>query len=728
MPSTPGHPGVPRRYLPRLVGVESCALRLLACAASAVLVICLIVLVGDPSEKAETLSWVLSFAVALPAGLAIGDRQERILAAAAPAATARGLAAGLALLAAGLFLRYEGNGDGFHHLLLALAAAAALAAPFLAAREWRDPDDCGARGAWAIAVVSLGVLALLFVPASALRLSALLPALALAVAALALLRAPWSPSQEWRPFVDLGLCLAIVLVVVQLPDLQAHAQNLIHHQGFFLGPANDVLHGRVMLADVWSQYGVGSIDALALAFTMVPIGYGGLALILIALVTAQYLCVFATLRLAGIGQVLVALTIAVAVLGNLFAPIETYVVFPSDTALRFGLPYAMVFLAVLGARLPRWEVAARNGVLTVLAIGAVWSFEVFVYCAGTYGALVLVQALAGGPGVMRRILREAELGLMVSIAALLLFSLWTLLLAGELDWGPYSEYLRLYSTEEFGQLPVVVFSAGPLMGAAIFLSAATLVWLAWERPDALSPPLRTALAGFTGFAIATFTYFLGRSHPNGLLVLLVPLVSLGGLWTQVLLGGRAVHWRTAGAASLLVVGGMIAVASWASLEDQWDETALGIVVDGGSPRARVQQLADNPVLDPRSPAVAAMLDERVPDGEPVVVLTEPELTTEVLLRAGRRNLLPISNPSEDSLIESSADRVEATAKRVPPGTVLLTSPPPSPPGQVSPTGQYRDFNSLQLLALEVLQRRFTLEPVASSEGLELVRLLPRNGA
>jgi len=708
--------------------MESCALRLLACAAAGILVICLIVLVGGPFETAETLSWLLAFAVALPAGLAIGDRQERALAGASPAAGARGLAAGLALLTAGLVLRHEGNGDGLHHLLLALAAGAALSVPPLAARRWRDPNDRDVRGASAVAVVSLVVLALLFVPGPALRLSVLLPALVLAVAALALLRVPWSPSPEARPFVDLAICVAIALVVVQLPDLRPYEQNLIHHQGFFLGPANDVLHGRVMLADVWSQYGVGSIDALALAFKIVPIGYGGFALVLVVLMTAQYLCVFATLRLAGVGQALTALTIGVAVLGNLFAPIETYAVFPSDTALRFGLPCAMVLLAVLGARFPQRRAAARSASLAVLALATIWSFEVLVYCAGVYGAFVLVEALAAGSDVVRRVLREAELALMACVAALSLFTLWTLLLAGEVNWGPYLEYLRLYSAEGFGQLPVVVFSAGPLMGAAIFFSAATLVWLARERPGALSPPSRAALAGFTGLAIATFTYYLGRSHPNNLLVLLAPLTCLGGLWTHALLDGRTVRWRTVAAAVLLVAGAMVAVSSWPSLEDEWDDTALGIALDDGSPRARFLRLADNPVLDTRAPAVAAMIDESVPGDEPLAVLTEPELTTEVLLRAGRRNLLPISNPTEDSLIASSTGRVEAAAEEVPADTLVLTSPPPSPPGQVSPTGQYRDFDRLQLVALEILRRRFDFETVANAEGLELVRLAPKGGA
>lgn len=705
----------------RPVGVGACALRLLACAASAVLLVCLLVLPGGPSESTETCAWVLAFALALPGGLILADRQARDLAAAAPAAAVRGLAGGAALLAYGLFLRHSGDGDRLHHLLLAIAAAGALAAPFLAARAWRDPNDRAVAGAWGLTAASLAVLALLFVPSPALRLGNLIPALVLAGAALALLRTSWAkPKAAWG-WLDAAACALTVLAIAQFPDLHLYTANAVHHQGFFLGPANDVLHGRAMLASAWSQYGVGAIDALALVFGLVPIGYGMLSLVVVALTVLLYLCVYATLRLGGLGQALALMTVAVAALGNVFASIDVYVLFPSATALRFGLPYLMVLFATIGARRPAWQM--RNLMLGVLAVSAVWSFEAFVYCATTYGALVLVEAICARDGAVRRVLREAVLGLGVSVAAVLLYSLLTLAAHGGLHWGPYVEYLRLYSTEGFGQLPVVVFSAGPLMGAAIFLSAATLLWLARDRPQALSPPMRAALAGFTGLAIGTFTYYLGRSHPNNLLNLLIPTVALGGLWLQLLLSGPRVRWRTAGAATLLLAGAMVFVGGWPSLEAKWPDTALGALVRGESLSGHFDRLADNPVLDPRAPAAAALLD-RVPPG-PAAVLTEPELTTEVLMRAGRRNLLPISDPAEDSLIASSADRVRAAAEGIPPGTLLLTSPVPEPPGQISPTGSYRDFNALQALALSILRRRFDFQLVErTGDGIELVRLQP----
>jgi hypothetical protein len=160
----------PRRFKPIVATVgelpaafEACALRLLACVALALLSIALLVLRTGPSESNESLSWVLAFALALPLGLILSAYQARILAVAAPAATARALAAGTVLLALALFLRRVGGADRLHHAILAAAAIAALAAPFAAAWRWRDPEDRAGRAGRAIALASLAALALLFV-------------------------------------------------------------------------------------------------------------------------------------------------------------------------------------------------------------------------------------------------------------------------------------------------------------------------------------------------------------------------------------------------------------------------------------------------------------------------------------------------------------------------------------------------------------------------------------
>ena len=376
--------------------------------------------------------------------------------------------------------------------------------------------------------------------------------------------------------------MLIVLVVVQLPDLTPYVANLLIHQPFFLGPANDVIHGRAMMpGTAWSQYGVGLIDVLSAGLQRDP---DRLRNPDAAHRRPHRRPVRLRLRhpaAVGLGFVLTLAALAVAAIGNLFATLEAYVVFPSTSPLRFGIPYLIVLCAVIGAHFPQWRRASRIGVLALLAIAATWSFESFAYSAGAYGLLVLAEAIAAGEGAGGRVVRGGLLGIGVSAAAVTVLSLATLILSGHLDWGPYFEYVSLYSTHEFFNLPIDFFSAGPLMGATLFASAAMVLWLVRALPDALSPAMRAALAGFTGFAIVSFTYYLGRSHPNNLLALLVPVIAIAALWMQLLLASPTVWWRTGAGAVIAVAMAMIAVAGWPSVESKAGNTALGLAFPGG---------------------------------------------------------------------------------------------------------------------------------------------------
>ncbi|HEU4600032.1 MAG TPA: hypothetical protein VFS26_09800, partial [Solirubrobacterales bacterium] len=311
------------------------ALRLLSCGALAVLLISLLLFVTGASEAGETRAWVVAFALALPGGLLLSAYQERLLSTAAPAAAARALAAGALLLAAGFLVRRTGSGDQLHHAVLAVAAFAALAAPILAARVWRDPADAENEISRAVSLAATAFLTLLFVPRRALEPDTLVPALALAaIGMLALrMRSRVRLPRPARTGLDLIICLLITLVVIQLPELLPYAGNLLIHHLFFLGPANDVVHGRAMLGTAWSQYGIGLIDLLGLSSKVIPLGFGTMTLIIATLTALAYVCVYAVLRLTGVGFLLSVAAIAVAAMGNLFATLEAYVVFPSTSPL-----------------------------------------------------------------------------------------------------------------------------------------------------------------------------------------------------------------------------------------------------------------------------------------------------------------------------------------------------------------------------------------------------------
>jgi hypothetical protein len=376
------------------------------------------------------------------------------------------------------------------------------------------------------------------------------------------------------------------------------------------------------------------------------------------------------------------------------------------------------------------------GQLVVIAIAAVWSFETFVYTAVTWFALAALWAFGRAPAGVRVFLRQLAAAAAVSVGAVLGLTIGTRIVAGAWpDWTGYFAYLRLYSEGEFWTIPVDFWSPALLMAAAIFLSAVGVVSVARDERVGASGPVLAGLAGFTGFAASTFTYFLGRSHPNAILVLLVPVCALGCLWASVFIPPRGQAYRArrvVPVALVLVVAASLTVFGFPFALQRWHQTAFAQAVpfaDGHLPgnggeslRTSLGDLWAGRTNDDSVVDNAARLLQRYDPGDGPALVVLPETTeiiprtTETLLKLRRVNRLPISEPLEDNLIISHVwPRIVAAIDAVPDGTILLTS-------------TLRPQTDLPILqrALGELQQRFDFQVLESSpDGLQVIRLHAR---
>jgi hypothetical protein len=689
----------------------------------------LIIAVVGPQEVWETRLWVIAVAVGLPVGhIAAREQQRRGV------TTPMAIALGTIILLVAFSLRWQGSGTTVYNLMLGLAGIAVLAMPYVIQRRFARTTLPGLPE-WRVATVAaLLVLAIPFLPDSILSSASLFNAALAAGIAFAVVR--FAPSRlaggRLRLALDILLAAALFLLAFHTPNLPANGYVLVHHQDFYLGPVNDVAHGRTALVDVWSQYGVGMVDGLRAAFWIIPIGYGGLVLLMAFATAAQYVLLYTTLRIATGRQLLVLAAMVVSIFCQVFNQPGSYLDYPSTGPLRFGLPYLVVALTVLAARFPSRERALRWASLVVVGAAAVWSFESFVYTIATVTAISLVERLARDERPLRGILRDLGLCVAAAVVGVAGLTLLVAIFAGSPSWSPYVDYIKLYN-EGFGALPVILFSTGPLMGTLTILSAAGLGWIALRRRVNIPVPARVALAGFTGFAMSSYTYYLGRSHPSNLVHLLPPVIAYLTVWTSVFLGSERRSVRPAALASaaiLLTAGAFMMVNAWPVVRAKWYDSALAQAVpyaDGGAPggggrslRQSLKILWDNPVMDPRAEAGVQLIDAHWAPGKPVLALTTADLTTETLMRAERRNLLPISNPLEDDLIDSSRGRVLDAVAHVPAGTLMLLDDPPiGTAGGTAP-----DFwVPLQAAALTAIRQRFDLRPIQALGGVQVVELV-----
>ena len=337
-----------------------------------------IALLGQ-SKSVERLGYVVVALVVVPAGFALAWRRRAARTTAEPdpsAALLRLAVTAVALCA----LRLAHRGHTSLALLLLLVAGWALTTTVIRVARRRGRDSVPTRVALRSAPVLMLIAALPFVPSSALTLENIVLAGACSVAIASLMTVPCAVPRAWRRAVDAGVVALCTLVVFYAGPL---APVLALNQNYFLGPANDVLHGHPMLVSTFSQYGVGLIDAIAAFYKLFPIGYGSFTLLLSALTSVLFGAIYVVLRLSTRSQVIAITGLVVAVVLDAFGQFDFYTYFPSTGVLRFGLPWLVILLWVAGAGAEQRARVFDILLLATVAVAAAWSGETGVYCLGT---------------------------------------------------------------------------------------------------------------------------------------------------------------------------------------------------------------------------------------------------------------------------------------------------------------------------------------------------------
>ncbi|CAN5453788.1 hypothetical protein BH20ACT17_BH20ACT17_06890 [soil metagenome] len=759
-PASPPSAGV----LPAALAVSlslSFALLLASCA--------VLELVG-PTESAQRALYVAAFALLLPvAVLAAGrlasvESRRAVLPLMAIVA-----AAGFALLLLGLrllALRDAVPGWAPAAKLVGVAALCAALLTLVVQPRWaaalaRLPRP--ARREWPAAFAGAAVLAVLlavFLPSAVSARTVALSLAGGALCALAHLRVPRRTLT--RPLAlgaDLLVVALIVLAVVDLTGPYPPGQELSSdstltpasivaiaqvHQSFYLGPANDVLHGRALLVDAGAVYGPGTIYVLALWFKLAPIGYGTLA-IFGGLVTAlQCVLGWAILRLSGCGRILTAATLLAAVLGTVLAPLGSPGLFLNVGGLRFAAPYALIVIALLAARRGEGGRMTTTGLLVAFAATSLISLELFAYSAATFLAIVGFGAASSSRSLRegaRTLGRDLARGIGACVAAHVLFALFTRAYGGGWpDWGWYLAYFRTWSESELLGGMVGPWSAGWVLGGIYFASlAAVAILLAINREQIRrnAVPFLTISAGATLGAV-NLSYFLSHPHDFFLPFIALPALIVGAVWLRLLLGeGLPAPARGVAVALAAWILIMVLATSFQGLTQRWPRTALAHLMPGGrSFVGDLQREWGSPPLDSRTTQTEALLERYFPSDR-ALVLVEPELAMEALISSGRANLLPISYPYQDQVVpEESQPRVLEAIGRLTVGTLLLVQRGRPVSSAASGTlrvlrafravGPRERLSPLQLYALRQIQDRFRFQRLASGpDGLEVVRLVAR---
>ncbi len=685
----------------------------------------LIALLGQ-TKPIERLGYFLAILVIVPLSVTLAWRRQRagatgerqqLLAFATLAATS-----GVLCLARLLALSPAATVDTSLFVLLGLLAArAAIAfAARLMPEAWPQRIPRGALLAATPLVLAAAVTP--FVPPATLSVVDLAVALAAGLATFDLVRAfggRHRPPRGWTRAIDAAVLVVCTLVVVYLglPEL-----GLALDHNYFLGPANDVLHGHPMLVGTFSQYGVGLFDALAAVFLVVPIGYGMFTLLLSLLTVLLSVVIYVILRWSTQSLLIAIVGLAVAVSLYVFEEPSYYTYYPSTGVLRFGLPWLVILWSLASARTVRHRRLFDVLVLATVAVAAVWSGEAWVYCVGTAGALACLDAAVAEVSARERmwiaVRRLAQL-VAVSLFGLLAFTLVTRVASGAwANWGAYLDYVRLYTTGGLGALPIEPWSAGLALGAMYTVSAIVIVLLAVARPGLVRERVLAfrAVTGLTVLGALVYTYYLDRAHPDNLIHISPPAVALLFVWLGIIrltFDSRVAVAVASGTAIFL--GAMIVASEGEDIGLKYPHTALAAVLGSAPPLgSQLRAMWHNPVIDPTAAHVVAFVSSLGSMHGGLTTLLTPSVETEALLRLGTANAVGASQPCQESLSAQGPGRVVAAVRSLRPGGIVVISTAPQDAGQLLPIQQY---------TFALLRRRFMLREIgADGQGLQAFRM------
>ena len=697
-------------------------------------VVALVTMVIGHTEHVETILYPATFVLLFPLA-AIAAHYQLASLSTRPDVSALLVGGNLAALSAILLLgrlRFEiGGAPALRHgfLLDAILIALGNWAATKALRRRVQPVRLPRLASAIPAVLVVGAL-MLFVPHGSLTPLHLSASIELGVVIALILMA--APAVRVRRSITVALDVIVALLLIPLltNDFNQYHARLRIDQDYYVGPANAILHGSPMLIDTFAQYGVGVMYFLAGIFEVIPIGYGSFQLVNGLLTTLEFVLIYLVLRIACRSQIYALLGTGVCLVAHVLTGQDVHIRWASIGFLRFGLPWVLITLAVLAAKIPGRRRMLGVAMLTLVGVSAIWSFETFMYTTGAYLAVVALElVLQDGSGRERagRAGRQFVLLASVVVASHVVFAVTTRAFGGQWpDWGGYLAYVRLYGWNGFGTLLIYPWSLGYLIAALYFVSTAGLVFVALEQSEFASSRRveLTAIASTTAFGILSYTYFLGRSHPNNLHHVALSAIVLSVLWVSLLARHTPVVNMTARFAVLAFVGW----AAAAVIVQQPQETRASLL---RSPLRQIVQL--NPRLsarahalidwrqrpdDPRAVESEQLLDRFAPGQSRVAVVVQADLSTEALIRAHRGNLLPMAVPNQEALLPArSLSLVEKRLSRLGPGSVVLTEQvyldqPPHYRYQVA----FGSADELSVVVLSEIRRRFRYRVSATTPG------------
>jgi len=302
---------------------------------------------------------------------------------------------------------------------------------------------------------------------------------------------------------------------------------LTYHYNSFIGPVHDVMLGKNILVDSYSNYGILMTHFLALIFKFLPLTYGTLYIILMCVTIMYYLGMYFFLRywlkswfFALVG-IFIALSLTVLRLDDKWLSyVQEIYTFPSMTPLRYFFDVFVFWFLLVDLR--KNYPLLRYAAYALSAVAVFYNFEFGISLAiAVFCYLVLRMIFYSGNAKNRLTIFLKELIMFSAFlaGAFLFINTFIFVRANQIpSWLTFIYHQKIQLLGFWG-LPLPV--AGPyfFVLALYLIFVLVLIYQKLSHIESKESPLYGAIAVY---GIMIFHYYLNRSHDNNLSVVILP--------------------------------------------------------------------------------------------------------------------------------------------------------------------------------------------------------------
>jgi len=465
----------------------------------------------------------------------------------------------------------------------------------------------------------------------------------------------------------------IVLIASLIIDPRFYFNDFArHHQNFFLGPVNDILNGKDVLIDSYSQYGLFMPYFLALFFRsqILPMTYPGFTLLVSGTYIIYYSLIYFILRKIQPFQWLAIITTAAIIFFNYLAVWWVFMpIIPAQGPFRYAWPYLILAANLLGDTQP--ACTKRKKIvdvieLIIIGIAAIWSVEVFVYTLMTYIACQFYRYYSQKQPSKYKIdhfFSRVGLAVLVSIVCWLIFLMVILVRSKQIpQFNELINYLRFLTAYTYGSFAEEqTYKAADyiqrywIIGLAVLFGSmqGCIFYLFSGRSDQVKRKL-SSIAGLTIFGVLQFSYFFVYSFTGHFALVCVPIILLAAFWFSELVQNKfRPHIKTSVAFGyVLLVGFFTMQYSFYVSESRMSHTQLVYTIQYFTSLVKheiwPEKLSKRFLIyhpwNDKTLEAEKLVNQYFRGQKRIAIFISPDDEVETLMRAGKTHIYPISNP------------------------------------------------------------------------------------